>query len=240
MQETLNFGKGHKEKILEALSKFEQGEVTSYFEEQRAKKDGCTITLYNSGKVSIQGKDAAKVKDELLAMLGLHPELTIGIDETGRGEREGPMVICGVLADTNGMRQLRDSKKTGDIAAKEKIVSEKMLASVSVTINSGAIDLLRSRGSSLNEIEAMAMAKISEFLSGLDANAKIIADGAPIKMPGPAGNAASQKINFLPKGDDLEPVVGAASVVAKHLRNSSHDMGERKTWNRKVETNEQD
>ena len=149
----------------------------------------------------------------------------IGIDETGRGEKTGPMVITGVLADTNSMRQVRDSKKTGDIAAKEKIVSEKMHGSVSVVINSKLIDIARNNGMNLNEIEVKAMDKISEFLS-IFGEAKIVADGAPMK-------GASPKIKFAPKADDTEPVVGAASITAKRLRDISSDSGERKTWNTK-------
>ncbi len=227
MQETLNFGKSEKEKIKKILAGFEQGATTNYFEELRAKKDGCTITLYDSGKLSIQGAGAAKVKDEILAMMGLAQELVIGIDETGRGEKSGPMVITGVLADTNSLREIRDSKKTTDIAAKEKIVSEKMLGSVSVVLNAKLIDLARNSGINLNEIEARAMDQISEFLS-IFGVAKIIADGAPMKT-------TNKKIEFLPKADDLEPVVGAASIVAKHLRNSSSDKALRKTWNTKTE-----
>ncbi len=225
MQQTLNFGKAEKAKIKEILSAFEQAPVTNYFEELRAKKGGCTITLYESGKISIQGSDAAKVKDEILSMLGLKEELTIGIDETGRGERDGPMVIAGVLGDTNAMREMRDSKKTGNISAKEKVVSGKMLGSVAITLNSALIDIARNKGLDLNKIEAHAMDKIAEFLS-LFGDAKIIADGAPMKT-------AYKGIKFLPKGDDIEPVVGAASVLAKHLRNNSSDKGERKTWKKK-------
>lgn len=231
MQETLNFGKTEKEKIKKALARFEQALTTSYFEEQRAKKDGCTITLYDSGKVSIQGKNAAKIKDELLAMLDLKPQLVIGIDETGRGERNGPMVITGVLGDTNELRQVRDSKKTGDIAAKEKIVSKKMLGSVSVALNAKLIDFARNSGKNLNEIEAHTIEKIAEILS-VYADSKIVVDGAPLKV-------TNKRITFLPKGDDLEPVVGAASIVAKHQRNNSADKEERKTWKKKADEGKQ-
>lgn len=227
MQETLNFGKGHKKRLKEFLAGYAQRPTTNYFEEQRAMIEGCTVTLYNSGKVSIQGEKAAKVKGLMLSKMGLNEELVIGIDEVGRGEGTGPMVITGVLADTNSLRELRDSKKTGDIAKKEKIVSEKMLASVSVTLNAKAIDLLRNKGKNLNEIEATTIEKITELLS-LHGDAKIIVDGAPLKV-------TNKKINFLPKADDLEPVVGAASIVAKHLRNNSADKEERTTWKGKEE-----
>ncbi len=223
MQETLNFGREHKERLRAILSGMEPRPTTSYFEEQRAAAEGCTVTLYNSGKLSIQGPNAAKVKVAVLEKMGLVPELVIGIDEVGRGERTGPMVITGVLADTNEMRELRDSKKTTDISKKEKIASEKMLASASFTINSRMVDLARNHGKNLNQIEASAIERISEMLLELS-DAKIIVDGAPLKVK-------NEKIKFLPKADDLEPVVGAASIVAKHLRNSSQDRAERKTWN---------
>ena len=229
MQETLNFGKIEKPRLRAILEKFEGGQVTNYFEDFRAKRDGCTITLYESGKVSIQGPNASKVKDEILSLMSLAQELVIGIDETGRGEKDGPMVITGVLADTNELRQVRDSKKTGGISAKEKIVSQKMLGSVSVVLNSKLIDLARNKGINLNDIEALAMDKISEFLS-MFGEVKIIADGAPMKT-------SNKKIKFLPKADDIEPVVGAASIVAKHLRNTSSDKEVRKTWNLKSDTN---
>ena len=229
MQETLNFGKSEKEKILKALAGFEEAAVTNYFEEKRVKHDGCTITLYTSGKISIQGPNASKVKEEILSKMDLKKELIIGIDETGRGERDGPMVIAGVLGDTNSLRELRDSKKTGDIAKKEAIVSEKMLGSVIVTLNPELIDFARNNGKNLNQLEAEAIEKIAEILSGFS-DARIIVDGAPIGAP---LKVKSKKIEFLPKGDDLEPVVGAASVIAKHARNNSKNKEERKTWKKK-------
>ena len=225
MQETLNFGKTDIEKIKGILSKFEEGKTTSYFEELRVKKDGTTITLYSSGKLSIQGKNASKVKDEILSSMDLKKELVIGIDETGRGENDGPMVIAGVLADTNSLRQIRDSKKTGDIAKKEKIVSENMLGSVIITLNSELIDLARNSGKNLNQIEASLIEKISESLS-IFADSKTKVDGAPLKVQ-------NKKIEFIPKGDDLEPVIGAASIIAKHARNNSSDTRIRKTWKKK-------
>jgi len=225
MQETLNFGKEHIEKIKKILAEFEEGKTTNYFEEMRAKKDGCTITLYTSGKISIQGENAVTIKEKIISKIGLEKNLIIGIDETGRGERDGPMVIAGVLADTNELRQVRDSKKTSDIGKKFEIVSEKMLGSVVVTLNSELIDLARNNGKNLNELEARAIESISDILSEFH-EAKIIVDGAPIKI-------RKKEIEFLPKGDDIEPVIGGASILAKHVRNNSHDKKERKTWKKK-------
>ena len=51
---------------------------------------------------------------------------------------------------------------------------------------------------------------------------RIIVDGAPIR--GISG------VEFLPKGDDLIPQCGAASVIAKHARDESADREKRKSW----------
>ncbi len=223
MNETLNFGKAEKAKLKEILGRFEPAMIASDYEEARAKRDGCTVTLYESGKLLIQGANSAAVKAEIISMMGLKKDLVIGIDETGRGEKSGPLVVAGVLADTNSLREIRDSKKTSDIAAKEKIVSRRMLGAVTVSINSELVDLARSSGINLNQIEAKAMDAIAEFLL-MFGEARVVADGSPMKT-------ANKKIMFLPKADDIEPVVGAASVVAKRARDVSQDRAERKTWN---------
>ena len=227
MQETLNFGKSEIEKLEKVLAKFEKAGTTNYFEHQRAKHQGCTITLYTSGKISIQGTNATKVKEEIISLMNLKQELTIGNDETGRRERDGPMVITGILAANNEMREVRNSKKTSDIAKKEKIVSEKMLGSVTVTLNAKLIDLIRNNGKNLNQLEAETIEKISEILTGY-LDAKTIVDGAPLKVN-------NKKIIFEPKADDNVATVGAASIIAKHARNNSNDKEERKTWKKKEE-----
>src|SRR3989344_7744874 len=151
------------------------------------------------------------------------PEIVLGIDETGRGELKGPMVIAAVLGDSNKLRELRDSKKTSKISEKEKIVTENSLSQVVVSLNAEMIDILRSNGKTLNEIEAVVIDKISEMFSGLDLDVKVKVDGSAL-------NTKNKKIEFIVKGDDLEPAIGAASVLAKNYRNNSADSRERKTW----------
>ena len=96
-----------------------------------AKKEGVSLTLYQSGKMVVQGKD----KDALIKYY-LEPEILksltysypaasldktprIGIDEAGKGDFFGPLCIAGVYANADDIDYLiqngvKDSKKLGD------------------------------------------------------------------------------------------------------------------------------
>jgi len=226
MQSMLNFGKGEKGKILALLRAFPQMETKTEFEEFRCKIRNSVATLYRTGKLTIQGADHEEVKQRLLSALGLQEELALGIDETGRGERTGPFVMAALLGDTNKLRELRDSKKTRDIKGKFALASANSLASIVFMVNSNYIDRLREKGKTLDEIECEFIKGSRLILDGLGEKVKIKVDGNALK---PCSGGAS----FIPKGDDLEPAIGAASVTAKFLRDISGDKGERKTWKSK-------
>ncbi len=227
MQAVLNFGKHEKAQILKFLKFFPPVETNSQYEEARCVIGKSTVTLYHTGKVTIQGTDHNEVKRVLLEGLGLNDRLVLGIDETGRGEDSGPFVIGAVLGQTNRLRELRDSKKTSNVAAKYDLVTEHSLANLAFSLNSEYVDLLRRKGHNLNEIEAKAVDAIAGFFEGLGEKHQLIVDGSPLPVK-------HKGIEFLVKGDDLEPVVGAASIVAKHLRNLSSDRKTRETWQKKA------
>jgi len=222
-QKVLNFGKADIEGLKKILGKMQPLQVTADSMEMRAKTPSATATLFKSGKIVVQGIGAEEVAENILRQMNKKPEIVLGIDETGRGELEGPMVIAAVLGDSNNLRELRDSKKTSKIAEKEKIVTKNSLAQVVVALNAEMIDILRSNGKTLNEIEAVVVDKISELFSGLGLDVNVKVDGSAL-------NTKSKKVEFIVKGDDKEPVIGAASVLAKNYRNNSADSKERKTW----------
>lgn len=109
-----------------------------------AKKKGVSCTLYETGKLVVQGKE----KDEFIEfylepqILGSfdynHPQSCIdtsdriGIDESGKGDFFGPLCIAGLYASGNGVLRLqemgvRDSKSMSDkaiLVLAEKIRSE--------------------------------------------------------------------------------------------------------------------
>lgn len=221
MQIVLNFSEKEKEKVLEELKKYEKGDTQTEFEEYRAKKQECTITLYTSGKLVIQGENCEKVKEELMKALDLEDELILGIDETGRGEDYGTLVVAGVLGYTNSLRELRDSKKTSNIEEKKEIVEKNALETYSVEFTAKEIDTLRETGYNLNEIQSLAVNRIIRHFKNRKEKFKTIVDGEKLK---------GVEAEFLVKGDDKVVQIGAASVVAKYLREKSKDKEKRKTW----------
>ena len=231
MQAVLNFSKEEKKTVAAFLAKHAEEKTNSTFEEKRAKIGESTATLYKSGKLLIQGKDCEQVKEKILSALEgkTKDELILGIDETGRGENFGPLVVAGVLGTTNSLRELRDSKKTKNISEKKELVEKNALAKSWIEIGAKQIDEMRNEGINLNMIEAKAMNELIEhFRKNHGARKfKIVIDGNKI-------DGVSGKVEFMPKADDLVVQVGAASVLAKYVRDNSADKEKRKSWKTKA------
>lgn len=96
-----------------------------------AKKKGLSCTLYESGSLTVQGKEREAfiefyLEPEILKEFRFsHPEAHldlkphIGLDEAGKGDFFGPLCIAGVYADSDGITRLhqmgvRDSKTFSD------------------------------------------------------------------------------------------------------------------------------
>lgn len=220
MQCMLNFSGQGKKKLLLFLRSFQAIPNNSPFEELRCGIGKSILTFYKSGKLLIQGNDCEEVKKVVLEAAGLEHEIVLGIDETGRGEDYGPFVVAGVLADSADMLELRDSKKTRDIAEKMKKVEAKALGIAVFSVGPEELGALHKKGLSLNEIESSAINAIADFLGK---GARVLVDGSQIKGCG-------KNVSFIVKGDDLNPVIGAASIVAKFTRDKSQDRGKRPGW----------
>jgi len=230
MNSTLNFSMKEKPKVLELLKAFHSIGERSEFEEYRCKILDCSVVLYKSGKLLIQGNSAEKVRDSILQGISLDDELILGIDETGRGEGFGPMIVAGVLGKTSELRELRDSKKTAKnkISEKAALARKKADGWFAVEVPARDIDSLRELGQNLNAIEANAINKIIAHFSGMktDESFRIVVDGSLMK-------GIDKRAEFLPKADDSVVQVAAASVIAKDLREKSADKEKRKNWKAK-------
>jgi ribonuclease HII len=225
MVESLNFKAKEKAKVKAFLKGFEEKETKTQYEEFRCKIGKSIVTLYSTGKVTVQGPDSGKVKDLLLEALRGEGELVLGIDETGRGEKTGPFVIVGVLGNTEDFREFRDSKKVKGLKLEKKseLVKKKAEAVAVFSLNPPEIDELRGNGLTMDGIEAQVINQMAEVFRKKNKGLKVKVDGKRLKGSG-------KGIEFIIKGDDLEPIIGAASIVAKNTRNQSENRQIRKSW----------
>ena len=156
-------------------------------------------------------------------MTGLYG--TAGIDEAGRGPMIGPMVICGILVDSDRLHELVEigAKDSKTLTHKRRLILkgkiEKIATKIEIrTITADDIDRLRKR-TTLNEIEEMEFASIAKILKPreiyLDA-ADVNAERFGIKIGNLSGIASKgAKIISEHKADAKYPIVSAASIIAK-------------------------
>ena len=96
------------------ISKFEQTfsnqfsklQPSNEYEFSRYSFPNSTVIIYKSGKVVISGREIEKLRDFFVELSELNKDdnkfrYLIGIDETGKGEIIGSIIICGVLIDTS-------------------------------------------------------------------------------------------------------------------------------------------
>lgn len=136
MQQTLTFSVNKKEvdkypwAIVMAQLSYTQEQSKTEYELGRFTKNGVVVVIYTSGKVVIQGisaneKNVTDIKDALFG--DIHSENSvdgnyiphIGVDEVGKGDYFGPLVVCAAFVDENGVKLanelgVTDSKKLTD------------------------------------------------------------------------------------------------------------------------------
>jgi ribonuclease HIII len=166
--------------------KFENRPYTLYF----AQKDKLTIAVYQKGpKLLVQGRGTEdfvkfRLEPEVLgeAKLGyeevLNPEMFaphFGIDESGKGDFFGPLVIAGVYVD----RDLARNFQQMGVADSKRISSDKRIRDLAVSIRkSGAAQSVVTIGperynalflkiGNLNRLLAWGHARVIENLSAL-------------------------------------------------------------------------
>ncbi|MEK6902627.1 MAG: hypothetical protein AABX02_03515 [archaeon] len=227
---TLSFTLKELKPVLAKLGEHPSMATPSPYEKARHKVGSAIVTVYTSGKVVITApsKDVeSAVKEKLVGWLDSDSnERVFGIDEVGRGEKTGPLVVAGVLGERNALRGLRDSKKTTHISAHYKEATRHALIDMRVSVSAGMIDELRKKGMNLNQIEGEIALAFHQLIQKFSPESITIMDGKSLQK-------GMKGIVFQEKADDVEPSVSAASIIAKHTRNESGDGNDRKTWKTK-------
>lgn len=150
--------------------------------------DKVNVAVYEKGpKIVVQGKGAEQfitflLEPEVLGVAELgyeevqHPEMFsphIGVDESGKGDFLGPLVIAGVYVDGELARNLRamgvmDSKRIGNDARIEKLAQEmrglKGLVYEVIVMGPERYNELYSKFGNLNKMLAWGHARIIENL----------------------------------------------------------------------------
>ncbi len=200
-----------------------------------AKKPGLSVNLYESGKLTVQGKDQDEfirfyLEPELLQDFSYskekdNPDLAprIGIDEAGKGDFFGPLCIGGVYADASMVKKLiaigvRDSKRMTDPKiAKLAIQIKKIVPYSLVRIFPVKYNLLYSRFQNLNEMLAWGHASAIEELSiKTGCKSAIIDQFASEHVVQRAIAKKGLEIDLVQRtGGESDPVVAAASILAR-------------------------
>ncbi len=206
-----------------------------------AKGEDCIINLYTSGKLLIQGKGAQEFVQfvlEPLVLLSvsvgyedmLNPEMAsahMGVDESGKGDFFGPMVISAAYIDETLIDAMREMgvKDSKNISSDKKAMFlggelRKLLGRrfAVVTIGPSAYNRLYSKMRSVNRILAWGHARAIENL--LEAVPK-----CPKAISDQFGNKETVKRALMQKGRGIEliqrhkaesdPAVAAASIIAR-------------------------
>jgi ribonuclease HIII len=203
-----------------------------------ASRNNVNITCYTNGRLLVQGKGTAdfvryylepqllreiRFGYEYLLREGLPGDERIGVDESGKGDYFGPLVIAGVHADKTNLKELYDlnvveSKRISDKRALKlaALICSKFKNSI-VIIGPEKYNMLYDKMSNLNRILAWGHARVVENLLAKVNCKKVIVDQFADKSA--LRNALMKKgrrieLEQRPRAEQ-DIVVAAASVVAR-------------------------
>ncbi len=200
-----------------------------------ARKPGLSVNLYESGKLTVQGKNQEEfiryyLEPEILQDFSFtqnkdNPNLAarIGIDEAGKGDFFGPLCVGGVYADEKMIQQLikigvRDSKKMTDPKIEKLAAQIKQIVPYSVIrIFPTKYNLLYSKFQNLNELLAWGHASaIEELSTKTGCQSAIIDKFAGEHVVERALSKKGLKLDLTQiTGGESDPVVASASIIAR-------------------------
>ena len=159
-------------------------------------------------------------------------KLILGIDDAGRGPVIGPMLLAGCLVRESVERELRtlgvkDSKQLTQKRREflEKIIKEKSESFEVVVLYPEEIDAKNAEGIKLNELEALAAAKIINTLNTGKEKIKVILDCPSVSINNwreflrlQIENLSNLEVVCEHEADRNHAAVSAASILAKSER----------------------
>ena len=164
--------------------------------------------------------------------------LKLGVDDAGRGPVLGPMVLAGCLIDEKEEVELkklgvRDSKQLTQKRREflEKVIKEKAISFEVILITPKEIDQKNKEGLKLNELEAIACAKIIDKLNTGKEKIKVVLDCPSVSLNKwkeflklQIKNLSNLEIVCEHKADRNHVSVSAASILAKSERERQMDL----------------
>jgi ribonuclease HIII len=206
-----------------------------------AKRSGCTITAYRSGKVLFQGKEAVqeaakwmKESDQKEAPVS-HPRLAaasaIGSDEVGTGDYFGPVVVAAAYVAKDQMDAItamgiKDSKLLTDEAIRRLAPSlMNMLPHQTVILSNPMYNDWQRSGMPQTKIKALlhneAIGKLVKQLSPIEPEAIIIDQfierGLYFRYLENETNVVRDRVYCYPKAETVHVAVAAASIIARSV-----------------------
>lgn len=142
--------------------------------------------------------------------------LIAGVDEVGRGPLAGPVVTAAVILDPNNpIEGLADSKK---LTEKRREILEPIIKQQALAWSVGRAEPEEIDQLNILQATLLAMKRAVEGLSLVPAHALVDGNQAPqLRCP----------VTTIIKGDQTEPAIAAASIIAKVSRDREMILMER-------------
>lgn len=193
----------------------------------RLRLDNSIITIYKSGSIVFGGKETEEAKKLVAFLVSRETDRTprIGCDEAGKGEFTGPLVLACIYADESAINklielQVKDSKKL----TKSRILK---LADEIKKVCHGAVSVitpqkyneLYEKHKNANRLMEEAYLKLINKLFKKFKAEKIVVDRFSRTLEKKLKeNFPDKEIEVIPRADEKDIVVAAASIVAKAER----------------------
>jgi len=178
---------------------------------------GVYLSLFPSGILLIQGKEAECWKNAVLKEIEVPAGSLAGCDEAGKGEVFGPLVLCCAVIHPDSYRSVlalapRDPKKMKEEEIREKARQLKALISLRcVNISPERFNTLYGRYGSVNRLMDEAYSRLVQGVREEFRPLRIVVDAYSPRNPFEGG----RDILFEKKAEDRYPEVSVAAIFAR-------------------------